>query len=152
VAIPATYDDVAVVRTLLPAVARGLPFTRSTLLRLEICVMEALHNVVRHAYRDRDDGDVEVSLEAGADRLVIRIEDHGRPMPDEARRSIRSAPPITERSATPLPDLPEGGLGIPILRTVLDDLEYRREGDRNVLTMTKLLGADVPREVPSRAS
>ena len=134
--IPSTYADCAVVREVLPLVAAGMPFSRRTLLQLEICLAEALHNVVRHGYAGRDDGTIDVSFRIFDARLEIEIVDRGAPMPEPARRSIAGADRITAR-AERLADLPEGGFGIPILRTVLDDVAYRRDGDRNILTMTK---------------
>lgn len=39
--------------------------------------------------------------------------------------------------AAPLPDKPIGGLGIHLVRTLMDRLEYKRAQERNVLLMTK---------------
>ncbi len=138
VTIAASYEDVAIVRSLLPVFAKDLPFTKGTLLRLEICLAEALTNVVRHGYKDMVGGEIAVTLAAQADRLVMEIADEGRPMPDRARESIRNAPrPTPDRDDTPVHELPEGGFGLQILKTVLDDVAYRRDGARNVLTLTK---------------
>jgi serine/threonine-protein kinase RsbW len=49
----------------------------------------------------------------------------------------------------PPPDLnadlesrPVGGLGVHFMKTLMDEVAYRREGDRNVLTMRKRFGGD----------
>lgn len=138
VTIAATYEDVAIVRSILPVFASDLPFTRDTLLRLEICLAEALTNVVRHGYKDMVGGEIDVTMAARADRFVLEIADEGRPMPEEARESIRAGGPAPHREDTPVHELPEGGFGLRILRTVLDEVTYRRDGTRNVLTLTKL--------------
>lgn len=137
VTVPATFDDVTTVRSLLAAAAAGVPISRATLLRVEICLVEALNNVVRHSYAGRDDGEVRIAFDASPQRLVIEIVDRGAPMPEAVRHRIRTTPPIGDRDVAAVDDLPEGGFGIPILRTVLDGIEYRREGDRNVLTLVK---------------
>ncbi len=137
VTIAASYEDVAIVRSLLPVFAKDLPFTRGTLLRLEICLAEALTNVVRHGYKDMVGGEIAVTLAARPDRLVMEIADEGRPMPDGARESIRTAAPPPDRDDTPVHELPEGGFGLQILKSVLDEVVYRRDGTRNVLTLTK---------------
>lgn len=135
--IPGTYAEVSRVRQILPLAAADLAFTRSTLVRLEICLTEALTNVIRHGYRDREEGEIEIDFLAFPDRLVMEIADCGAPMPLSASASLRARDPGTER-ADDIPPLKEGGYGIPILRAVLDEIDYRRIGDRNVLTMTKL--------------
>ena len=150
VTVSASFEDVGVVRSLLPVFAQDLPFTRATLVRLEICLAEALSNVVRHSYKDMMGGDIEVTVRALPDRLVMEIADEGRPMPERAQESIRSGGPLRDPAAMPVADLPEGGFGLAILRTVLDEVSYRREGSRNVLTLTKL-HVDARREAVSRA-
>lgn len=92
--------------------------------------VEAFNNSVIHAYRDREPGPVEVTLEVAADRLLVRVIDEGRAfVPDEV----------------PEPDLdalPEGGLGLFIIRSFMDDVHYDRVDDRNVLTMGKSIEDD----------
>lgn len=138
VMIPGTYAEVSRIRQILPLAAADLAFTRSTLVRLEICLTEALTNVIRHGYRDREDGEIEVDFLAFPDRLVMEIADRGTPMPLTASASLRARDPETESRSDDLTALKEGGYGIPILRAILDEIDYRRLGDRNVLTMTKL--------------
>jgi anti-sigma regulatory factor (Ser/Thr protein kinase) len=136
VSIEGTYEEVSCVRQILPIAARDLAFPKTTLLRLEICLTEALHNVIRHGYAGREGGAVEVDFLAYPDRLVIEIADEGAPIPPAARAGLRNRAPLPERDED-VASLPEGGFGIPILRAVLDEIDYRTGGGRNVLTMTK---------------
>ena len=48
-------------------------------------------------------------------------------------------PPDLESS---LEDRPVGGLGVHFMLTLMDEVTYRREGDRNVLTMRKSYAAE----------
>lgn len=149
ITIAATHEDSAIARALLRPFAADQPFTKHTLTRLEICLAEALSNVVRHSYRDMVGGEIEVTFRALPDRLVLEISDEGRPMPVSARESIHAGDPVRDPLGTPVPELPEGGFGIPILRTVLDDVLYRRDGERNVLTLT-MYHAEARREALAR--
>jgi len=150
VTIPGTYAEVGRLREILRYAVAGLPFSRALVLRLEIGLTEALHNVIRHGYAGREGEPLEVAFHADEDRLVVEIADRGAPMPETARRALR-APAAPPRSRGPdVAGLPEGGLGIPILREVMDGIEYRRDGDRNLLTLTKraeesLAGSDASR-------
>ena len=138
VTFPGTYDEALRVRQILPLAAADLAFTRSTLLRLEICLTEALHNVIRHGYRDREAGEIDVDFLALPDRLVIEVADRGDSMPPSVRAALRMKAPAHKAAPDDVVALKEGGFGVPILRAVLDEIDYHVDGDRNVLTMTKL--------------
>lgn len=89
--------------------------------------IEAFNNAVIHAYRGRPVGPVEVELAVGHERLALKIIDEGRGFRPEN---------------VPEPDLdalPEGGMGLFIMRSFMDSVEYHREQDKNVLTMVKSL-------------
>jgi serine/threonine-protein kinase RsbW len=88
---------------------------------------EAYNNVAIHGYRGVAPGDVTVELEAASDELVIRLLDRGRSyeMPD--------------RAATP-DELPERGMGLYIIQSFMDRVEYtpgRDTGADNTLLMSK---------------
>lgn len=89
--------------------------------------VESFNNAVIHAYADAPGGPVRVELQVSPDRLVVRTTDFGAVFAPET---------------VPEPDLdalPEGGLGLFIIRNFMDTVEYRREGEANVLHMVKLL-------------
>lgn len=86
---------------------------------------EAFNNVVLHAYADGP-GEVEIQIEVRESSVFIRMLDHGR---------------SCEFDSVPWPDLdalPEGGVGIYLIKTVMDVVNYRA-GNPNVLEMTKHL-------------
>lgn len=92
--------------------------------------VEAFNNAVIHAYKDLEPGTVAVDMEVFEKLLRVKISDHGRTfVPDQV----------------PEPDLdalPEGGLGLFIIRNFMDNVHYERVGDANVLTMEKRLAAE----------
>jgi serine/threonine-protein kinase RsbW len=104
---------------------------------------EAFNNVVLHGYgaipgacagatRPPIELEIEVDADApGAGELVIRILDHGAPFDPEAH-------------ALPPEPLPERGMGLHIIRSFVDRLEYR-SGPPNVLTLRKRFGARAER-------
>ena len=92
-----------------------------------IAVDEIFSNIVRYAYNP-DVGGVKVRITAG-DGIIIEFEDSGvayNPLAVEA-------PDITLQAAEREP----GGLGIFIVRNIMDSVEYRREGGKNILTIKK---------------
>jgi serine/threonine-protein kinase RsbW len=93
----------------------------------QIVLAEALNNIVEHAYA-QGPGEIEVTIEVCAVGLTCRIMDAGRPMPGGTLPEGKLA------ALTPDDDLPEGGFGWHLIRTLSEDLNYRREGGRNLLT------------------
>lgn len=102
----------------LPAEGRGTA---------EIVLAEALNNIVEHAYA-RYRGDIQISLRLSSSELICRIVDTGLPMPD-ATLPAGILQPFREGG-----ELPEGGFGWFLIRTLSRDLEYRRDGNSNLLS------------------
>ena len=75
-------------------------------------------------------GEVEISLDADADEVRLEIADDGRPF-DPLTETVE--PDID----APLEDRPIGGLGIFLVREMMDELHYKREDGKNRLAMVK---------------
>lgn len=71
-----------------------------------------------------------VSLASDEDSITIIISDAGKPFNPLTEGP---EPDITQE----LDERPIGGLGVYLVRTLMDELHYRREGDRNHLTLVK---------------
>jgi serine/threonine-protein kinase RsbW len=85
---------------------------------------EAFNNAAIHSYRGRPVGDVDIEIQVAAEAITIRIIDFGNSY---------------DLSSVPEPDLdslPESGLGLFIIRSFMDEVEYQA-GAPNVLSMTK---------------
>lgn len=89
---------------------------------VEIVLAEVLNNITEHAYANGS-GDISVSLAATAAGLDCRIVDQGREMP-------HGAPP---EGTLPEEELPEGGFGWYLIRSLTRGLDYRRKDGRNHL-------------------
>ena len=128
---PARAEYLVLPRLLVAGVVRKLAFSPQDVADVELAVTEACANAVRHAYGDDVCGDVEVSLHARADRLELMVADTGAgielPLPD---------PP-------PAPSA-EGGMGLPLIRAVVDDLaiENGAGGRGTIVQMTMRSGRE----------
>lgn len=100
--------------------------------RIEIALEEGLVNIFCYAYQGKV-GNIAVSLsyEEG-DYVEIVFKDTG--LPFNPLKHKREVDPLT-----PIEALEEGGLGILFMQKLMDKVEYRREGDANVLTLRKNL-------------
>jgi serine/threonine-protein kinase RsbW len=80
--------------------------------------MELFNNVAIHAYAGGD-GELELTLTPGDGELTIELLDHGRPF-DPAQVAVLDL----DRDPADPAALPEGGMGLHIARTMLDELVY----------------------------
>ena len=90
---------------------------------------ELLENAVRHG-RARE---VTVEAELLGDRLRLTITDDGRAFDPFAKAAPDTTLSIAVR--------PIGGLGIHLVKEMMDDVHYRRQGHLNVVTIEKRLGS-----------
>jgi len=126
---PAKADYLLLARLALAGLARGLPLDEAEVADLKLAVTEACGNAVRHAY-ESGDGFVEVVYVLDSSSLVMVVEDRGSGIAgDEPDRS------------DPEPEPLEGGMGMAIIRAVVDEVEVRDgpDGRGTVVHMTKYL-------------
>jgi anti-sigma regulatory factor (Ser/Thr protein kinase) len=101
------------------------------LIILEELFTNALHYGYPHGAAQAQ---IKVALTAQPGRIEIDFSDDGRPFDPLAQ----SSPQLDQAPA----DRPEGGLGLHILRSLVDEASYRRTGGRNHLTLIRnLLGS-----------
>jgi serine/threonine-protein kinase RsbW len=99
---------------------------------LELSVVEAVNNAIKHAYDGQEGHVVEVTITYSTDEITLKISDTGRKM------SLYS-PGSLDFNPDDLPTLPEHGLGLYIINSVMDEVHYDSEDEKNTLTMRKYL-------------
>ena len=110
----------------------GLELDEETYMQLEITIEEIFINIVSYAYTP-ETGDVEigVSLTENPNVLEISFTDSGVPFnPLEKESADISAKALEER---------EGGLGIHMVRNLMDDVAYTYADGKNILRVKKYL-------------
>lgn len=97
--------------------------------KLQLAVEEAVVNVMNYAYPSGTVGTIQVAVASNGSALKFTITDSGKAFdPTETARAD------TSLSAE---DRPIGGLGILLVRELMDSVNYERENGRNVLTLRK---------------
>ncbi len=84
---------------------------------------EAFNNLVIHGYRDMPAGRVDIEARCVGGVFELELRDHGRSFDPSSHQELPDA-------------LPEGGMGLFIMRSFVDELRYEM-GPPNVLTMIK---------------
>jgi serine/threonine-protein kinase RsbW len=98
---------------------------------VELVLAEVLNNIVEHAYAGGT-GPVDVELWAMNRGLGFRVADAGSPMPGGTLPD--GQPPELQGHGDGLSDLPEGGFGWHLIRSMTRDLTYARQGGQNLVT------------------
>lgn len=99
----------------------------------DLALEEYVTNLLNHAYADTALHEIRVRLSCDGRALHVEVEDDGREYNPLKAPLVDTSIPLEER--------PIGGLGIHLMRRFMDTLDYRRQGGRNILRMTKRLEA-----------
>ena len=95
--------------------------------KLDMCAEEIYANITFYAYKEEKTGIVEAELKLVGDNIVMEFKDDGV----EYNPLKKPDPDIT----LPPEKRPLGGLGIFMTKTMVDDISYKRENNRNILTL-----------------
>jgi anti-sigma regulatory factor (Ser/Thr protein kinase) len=125
------------VRESVAKLAREIGFAQDTVDKMVLAVDEALCNVIKHGYKGEGGRPIELTfdteLEAGREGLEIRVRDYGCQVDPSAIRG------------RDLGEVRPGGLGVHIIRSLMDEVEYARaEGGGMRLRMRKYLAPSNP--------
>jgi serine/threonine-protein kinase RsbW len=124
------------VREFVAQIGRSLGFGEAGCCQIALAVDEALTNVIKHGYEKRLDGPITLALtplpdEGSGPGVQIVIEDEARQVPPD------------QIKGRDLADVRPGGLGVHIIREVMDQVVYeRREHAGMRLTMLKRIRPD----------
>lgn len=104
---------------------------QSLAMSLNLALEEAVSNVILYAYPEGSDGLVDIEAIIRKDRLDFCITDSGKPFDPTKKEDADITLGVEERQI--------GGLGIYLVRNIMDSLSYERKDDKNILSMTKKL-------------
>lgn len=101
----------------------------SSLVSINLVLEEALSNVIFYAYEDESVQEIRIDFEYADNQLDITIRDRGKPFDPTRNEDPDIDLPVEER--------PIGGLGIFLIRKIMDEVNYERLGEENILRMSK---------------
>lgn len=109
--------------------ARELGFADDRITEIELAMEEVLVNIFNYAYRDLPEaGNVVIRCERGdSESLIIEVRDSGVPFDIFAVSEPDMTSEINDRKI--------GGLGVFLVKKLMDDVRYRRDADSNILTL-----------------
>lgn len=110
-------------------VARLARLNKAEAMTLNLALEEAVSNVILYAYPSGADGLVDIEADIRPDSLVFILSDSGKPFDPTAAPDADVTLSAEER--------PIGGLGIFLVRSIMDEVRYERVDGRNIFTMIK---------------
>jgi serine phosphatase RsbU (regulator of sigma subunit)/anti-sigma regulatory factor (Ser/Thr protein kinase) len=110
-------------------------FSEEEVASIELAIVEAANNIVEHAYNFEEGHPIQLSLSHRGDCLELLFFDKG-----PAFEHSRIAKPdfLWEN----VDDIPEGGWGVYLINSIMDSVEFDRQGNINILKMIKKFSSD----------
>ena len=119
--------NLALMRRFVRAFLDGYPLSEKERTLMVLGVDEACTNIIRHAYHLRDDQPIALSLEGKPDSVCMRLRDYGK-QSDPGKMKGRAHDIIKP-----------GGLGLHLIRTAFDKVDYILKPRGTELVLTKKL-------------
>ncbi len=125
-------SEVSRMRTFFESVCTEHGIDKETFKMLNLAVEEWVANVINYAYPNGTRGHVELTAKVVEGVLTLVVKDHGVAFDPTKHEDADVEASMDERKI--------GGLGIYLVKTIMDTVQYERSADGyNVLTLTKLL-------------
>ena len=103
----------------------------ATAMKLNLAIEEAVVNVMNYAYPQDTVGDIKIEAKGDNKQLEFIISDTGTPFDPTTKAEIDTTLSAEER--------PIGGLGIHLVRNIMDSINYERANGKNILALIKKL-------------
>ena len=124
-----SVDQISQLADFLQEIADEKGLDASTAMNINLALEEAVTNVIMYAYPEGTDGLVDLEAILRDDSLVFILKDNGTPFDPTAAPEADVTLSAEERNI--------GGLGIFLVRKIMDTVHYVRSDGQNVLSMTK---------------
>ena len=131
IVLPNDINEVPRLTAFVDAVCEAVGFNPTVTMQMNLAIEEAVVNVMNYAYPRGKKGDVTIEALSNDVRLKFVIIDSGTPFDPTVHADVDTTLSAQER--------PIGGLGIHLVRQMMDSINYERVNNLNVLTLRKKL-------------
>jgi serine/threonine-protein kinase RsbW len=129
---PADFEYLDEIRDLVANAARKGGFNEKEVYALQLAADEAASNIIEHAYEGKPGGSIQISCQVHGDTLTITMRDDGKTFDPSNVKPPNLKADLSERQI--------GGLGVYLMRKLMDEIRYETQGNSNILTMIKRRG------------
>ncbi len=99
---------------------------------INLSLDELITNIISYGYDDEDEHKILITIWLNENKLKLTLVDDGLPF----NPLLKQEP---DHLTQTLDNRPIGGLGIYLVRKLMDDVEYKRIQNKNMLLLTKLI-------------
>ena len=133
--IPSQTDNLELIRDFVSKVSAKVGFHEDDVDKIQIAVDEACTNVIKHAYEEEGEDHIGIIIKIDYQKLAIIVTDRGKGFDPKSLELPRLEAYLAE--------LRVGGLGIYLMKTLMDEVDYDiQPGIRNEVRMVKYLVKD----------
>ena len=100
-------------------------------MKIQVAMEEMVTNVIFYAYPEGTSADITLTAESDGKEVTFVLSDAGKPFDPTAKEDA-------DLDVNPM-DREQGGMGILIVKNIMNEVSYERLGDMNQLTMKKKL-------------
>jgi len=126
----ANFKNLDSIRDYVARVAKDAGFDEAGIYAIQLAADEASSNIIEHAYKEDDNGEIECTCSVDGDFLVIIFRDHGLSYDMESIPEPDLTGNLKKRQI--------GGLGLYLIRNLMDEVHYESfDKAGNVLTLKK---------------
>ena|SRR5688572_25635688 len=126
---PAKFEYLDEIRELVATVARKGGFSEKAIYSLQLAADEAASNIIEHAYEENPKEKLYITCDIKGNEIIITMRDTGKPFDSSSVKQPNLSANLSERQI--------GGLGVYLMKKLMDTVHYESSKSGNVLTMTK---------------
>lgn len=112
-------------------IGRDLELSKAMTMSLNVVLEEAVTNIIFYAYPPDENHQLEIKCIKSGDFLTFTIIDTGYPFDLTQVKEVDISLSAQDR--------PIGGLGVFLIKKIMTEVSYKRENNKNVLTLKKEL-------------
>lgn len=126
---PARFEYLDEIREVVAETARDNGFSEKVIYSLQLAADEAASNIIEHAYEGITNATLRLTCDMAGSEIVITMLDNGKPFDPTSVKEPNLKADLSERQI--------GGLGLYLMRKLMDTVRYEVTKKGNLLTMTK---------------
>jgi len=122
-------EELSVLAKKIEELAEEWELSMELAMNINLVIEEAVSNIIFYAFTDKKKYEIEISISLKKNKLLIEITDNGVPF----NPTLQQQPDIN----LPVEERPVGGLGIFLITQIMDEIDYVRQNNQNILKLNK---------------
>lgn len=124
-------DEVSYLAEFIEDLCSELNLSEENTMNINLALEEAVVNVIMYAYPSDERHEMLLKVTSNPNQLIFLLTDNGVSFDPTQVEDVNTMLPIEER--------PVGGLGIFLIRSIMNEVSYQRLEGKNLLTMKKYI-------------